>query len=538
MKNPLIISALASLLMMCSNSAFSDEMLNDMSAVDKNCGSEIDIANCKKFIGNVKKCVLLSEMNSAIKKSSGLKFSGNVVSYGWYSSDSSKSTKKFLNHTRLFDVDTGGNIEKIGTKHDAILSLRVESNPDKHGIVYGIHSQVNIPNVAGRSFNRHAAFNRGSKVFAKTPYGDFSAGYQEGMESVIKLNAFDIAAGDNYNIWAKHLRGIVHEKKESPSYLLYNFNFNPGLYSESVFRNDDNLVFDKSNHNASFGIITKDFVNNLPFRLSYQSQNFMGLRFGISYSPAGYNQQLFEFPVIFGRYLVSDVKKKEDGKLDVTKDYTLVYGVNRRSDTSNVGIVGPVYKNIISGGVSYAYNVKNFKFNASIIGEYGNEYIDNDTRLSYAMYYVHQQLRGISIGFNFSYDNLRLAGAYGNLNRSGFLNKICYSHYTTQNTCYDKWQFSKNTNYYWNIGIAYQREPLNFSIIYFESSRLGNKLKDVGVGLQYNILKYNSFKNSLFINYNYYIFDQMNYASNSVYYRPTDLSGKGYVLLAGIKSEF
>ncbi|AUO54714.1 porin [Ehrlichia canis] len=537
MKNPLIISALASLLMICSNSAFSDEMLHDMSAVDKNCGSKSDIENCKKFIGNIKKCVLLSEMNGAIKRGSSVKFSGNVVSYGWYSSDASKSTKKFINNTKLFDVDIGGNIEKVGTKHDGILSLRVESNPDKCGIMYGIHSEVNIPNVAGRSFNKHAAFNRGSRVFAKTPYGDFSAGYQEGMESVMKLDAFDIAAGDNYNIWTKHLRGIVHEKKADAGYLLYNFNFNPGLYSESVFRDDDNLVFNNSNHDASVGIITKDFINNLPFRLSYQSQNFMGLKFGISYSPVGYNQQLFEFPLIVSAEFVSDVRKIEGDKLNVSKEHTVLPYINNRSNTSAIGLIGPVYKNIISGGISYTYNIKNVKFSTSIIGEYGNEYIDDDTKLGYVMHYVHQQLNGISIGFNVSYDNLKLAGAYGNLGTSGIVKKVCYTFYSNASNCHEQWQFSKNTNYYWNLGIAYQREPLNFSIIYFESSKLGNKLKDISVGVQYNVLKYNSFKNSLFVNYNYYIFNQMNYV-NGIRNKPIDLSGKGYVLLAGIKSEF
>lgn len=215
-------------------------------------------------------------------------------------------------------------------------------------------------------------------------------------------------------------------KKADAGYLLYNFNFNPGLYSESVFRDDDNLVFNNSNHDASVGIITKDFINNLPFRLSYQSQNFMGLKFGISYSPVGYNQQLFEFPLIVSAEFVSDVRKIEGDKLNVSKEHTVLPYINNRSNTSAIGLIGPVYKNIISGGISYTYNIKNVKFSTSIIGEYGNEYIDDDTKLGYVMHYVHQQLNGISIGFNVSYDNLKLAGAYGNLGTSGIVKSMLY----------------------------------------------------------------------------------------------------------------
>ncbi|ABD45211.1 gram-negative porin family protein [Ehrlichia chaffeensis str. Heartland] len=489
MKNLFVISAFTSLLMMSSYNAFSDEILDGI------------FGSNNKFINNTKNS-FSGINNKALVKGGRIKFAGDMISYTWYSSDDTRNSNKFSRVSKRFDIDTGGNINNVGAKHDGMFSIEIDSNPDKHGIVYGAYSQINIPHVAGKSFGNNAAFNRGSKIFAKTPYGNFSVGYQEGVESMMKLNAFSIVAGDDSNIWTKHLRNILHEKKDGQSgYSVYYFNFNSGLYSESLFRNSDNIVFDDIDYYLGTGIISRSFINNLPFRLSYQSQNFMGLRFGVSYSPFGYDQRLFE----------------------LQKD--------RNSDT--LILVGPRYRHIVSGGISYTYNIKNLKFSASVIGEYGDE--EHDYKAHYNRYYRHNTLKAVSIGWNVGYDKIELAGSYGKLNSAGIPYDKCVIHGVPYEYVYRSvihWLYLKDMDYYWDIGIAYKYAPLSLSVIYFMSNRVGNELSDVNVGIEYDILKYSGFKSSLFANYNYYTFRQF-----SDTYR-IHVNGKGSILLVGAKLSF
>ncbi|AHC39285.1 porin [Ehrlichia muris] len=482
MKNLFLISALTFLLIMCSHNAFSDEVLDSIFVGNHN------ISNAENSFSGIN--------NKVEAKGGRIKFAGNMVSYGWYSGGSSKNSEIVIRNKR-FNIDIGGNVDNIGAKHDGMLSLGIDSKPDKYGIIYGVYSQIHIPHVAGKSFGNNAAFNRGSKIFAKTPYGDFSVGYQEGIESIIKLNAFSIIAGDNYNIWAKHLRNILYDIKGASGYFVYCLNFYSGLYSESFFRNSDNIVT---------GVIVGAFINNLPFRLSYQSQNFMGLRFGISYSPFGYDRELSEMSQINSSNVIKPLK-----------DYA-----------SHLILIGPRYVHVVSGGISYTYDFKNFKFSTSIIGEYGREDVFSDSMERYNVYFKHHKLKGISVGWNIGYKRIEFAGSYGNLNGSG----IPYARCTANIHCRSYWALLKDTDYYWDIGIAYKHEPLNLSLIYFTSNRGGNKLNDISVGIEYNILRYNRFKNSLFVNYHYYTFNQFEHDYGNT------RNGKGSVLLIGTKLEF
>ena len=497
MKNLLLISVLIFLSIVCSYNAFSDEVLDGIFIGNHN------LSSAKNSFSEIN--------NKVVTKGGRIKFSGNMVSYGWYSGSDSKNSAIAIRNKR-FNVDIGGNVDNVGTKHDGMLNLGVDSKPDKYGIIYGVYSQIHVPHVAGKSFSNNTAFNRGSKIFAKTPYGDFSVGYQEGVESIMKLNAFSLIAGDNYNIWAKHLRNILYDMKDVSGYFVYCLNFYSGLYSESFFRNSDNIVT---------GVIAGTFINNLPFRLSYQSQNFMGLRFGVSYSPFGYDRELSEMPQISFSDVIKYVEENDFGG----KRYiTMPYG----GYALPLILIGPRYVHVVSGGISYIYDFKNFKFNASIIGEYGREDVFSDSMERYRVYFKHHKLKGISVGWNIGYKRIEFAGSYGNLNGSG----IPYARCTANIYCRSYWTLLKDIDYYWDIGIAYKDGPLNLSIVYFTSNRGGNKLNDISLGIEYNILRYNNFRNSLFANYHCYTFNQFEHEYE------TTRSGKGSVLLVGTKLEF
>ncbi|WP_395877284.1 ECH_0525 family surface protein Esp73 [Ehrlichia muris] len=272
MKCTLVASTLASFLMLYGNASFSVDILSDINISDINIGKkQVDSINAKDvFTTN---SLENKEYNRSLKVGRAL-VSGQAISYMWSSSDEYRGLS-----------DISGDMDDWGMNYDAILRVGAEIKSNDSGVKYGVDFQVSMPNVKGKNFEKKAALNRGSRIFASTPYGDFSVGYQEGVESIMKLDSSNVIAGDESSSWTQHVRGVLSERKNALGYSMYPFLFSAGLYSENIFRNNDNMVRTVDNG--------KDFINNLPFRMSYQSPNFMGLRFGVSYSPLGYKFEHF-----------------------------------------------------------------------------------------------------------------------------------------------------------------------------------------------------------------------------------------------------
>ncbi|KJV65366.1 MULTISPECIES: ECH_0525 family surface protein Esp73 [Ehrlichia] len=272
MKFTLVASALASFLILYGNASFSVDILSDINISDIGIGKkQVDSINAKDvFTTN---SLENKEYNRSLKVGRAL-VSGQAISYMWSSSDEYRGLS-----------DISGDMDDWGMNYDAILRVGAEIKSNDSGVKYGVDFQVSVPNVKGKNFEKKAALNRGSRIFASTPYGDFSVGYQEGVESIMKLDSSNVIAGDESSSWTQHVRGALSERKNALGYSVYPFLFSAGLYSENIFRNNDNMVRTVDND--------KDFINNLPFRMSYQSPNFMGLRFGVSYSPLGYKFEHF-----------------------------------------------------------------------------------------------------------------------------------------------------------------------------------------------------------------------------------------------------
>ena len=282
MKFTYVVSALASILVLCGHNTFAVDISNQIDELNYDHGkSQANIAGKASFeeqnnVENKKYNTLISYYTP--KSIGRAVVSGQAISYVWSSLD------KLGNSIR----DICASDDMYGVSYDALLRLGAEVRSSSSGIKYGVDFQVAVPSVQGEHFGKKAALNRGSRVFAATPYGDFSIGYQEGVESIMRVDASNIVAGDDSNVWTRHIRGMLAEEKNSLGYFMYPFLFSAGLYSENVFRNSDNAVLDDA------CVKGKDFVNNLPFRLSYQSPSYTGFRFGISYSPKGYEFNLFD----------------------------------------------------------------------------------------------------------------------------------------------------------------------------------------------------------------------------------------------------
>ncbi|AUO54715.1 hypothetical protein C1I72_02280 [Ehrlichia canis] len=662
MRLTLVSSALASFFVLLGSSAFSVDILSDVNIFNLDVeNKQVDKVNEKNLSKNLEN----KERNNLVKVGRAL-VSGQAISYMWASADKCDD---------IFDIS--GNMDNYGMSYDALLRLGAEIRSGDAGTKYGADFQVAIPSVKGRNFERKAALNRGSRIFAATQYGNFSVGYQEGVESIMKLDSSNIIAGDESSSWTQHLRGALSEKKNALGYPMYPFLFSAGLYSENVFRNDDNIELAANN---------KDFINNLPLRMSYLSPSFMGLRFGVSYSPLGYKFDSFstvleqyttekvevmtEMPELSVNssggggtvdltelisalkkggslsdscelnlvnssepYLEIDLPKSnlfeddsegevgvrcrgklvgltpelkagsdftfyidlqdnkkakvpisgfklcnakvnfedleeerlkstkfELGNLEITgaKNVSKSPLIKRSKSKEDSVLFGTKYEHIFSGSIAYDYDFHDFKFSTSIVGEYARPRLYFNTK-NYDIYPESYNLQGVSIGSVLSYKNVNFAAAYGYLGRSGFVKYYSVLNNTADSTTTVSVQplYERSNTYYLDAALGYQYHSYYISVGYFKSSRSGNILQDINLGIEYNLLKSQSkMKCKLFGNYHYYKFSEVSIVDkvcyNSEVGKPAcsvcglaehrlekhEKSGFGNIFLVGAKLEF
>ena len=458
--------------------------------------------------------------------------SGQSISYMWSSLD--ELGKSNLEH------DISGSYDNLGLTYDAILRVGAELKSVNSDVKYGADLQVALPIVKGMNFEKKAALNRGSKLFIATPYGDFSIGCQEGVESIMKLDASSIIAGDESNGWTQHIRDAIPEKKKAFVYE-YPFILSPGLYSENLFRSNDNAVLNSEDR--------KDLINNLPLRLNYQSPSFMGLRFGVSYSPTGYEFDFFskkfnkkalfvnymtvpfgeyveknngkEKPLNFQYYIMKEIKESDvkqtkktmeqlksdaeqvvkEAQLNTYYSFLPVF-FEDSVDEYNI-FSGSKYEHILSGGVAFNYNYSDIKFSTSVVGEYAHSRLYVNAK-DYRTYTLSYDLKGLSIGSVINYNNISFAGAYGYLGESGFVDRYYYCRYITP-------QYERpGIAYYWDMGLSYQYKSYYFSIAYFKGRKSDNVLQDINLGFEYNLLqRQGKMKCKLFGNYHRYKFSEV-----------------------------
>ncbi|GHM58291.1 MAG: hypothetical protein sL5_06760 [Candidatus Mesenet longicola] len=187
---------------------------------------------------------------------------------------------KFADSNALFgDFSNGlvGDYSKTsGSSVNTTLNIRAENTNYDLGLIYGADIKLNVPITKSGSMR-----SRGAHIFANTEFGDMNVGFMEGAESIMRVDASRIAAGDGGadSNWFRKAN-LEGNKGNFPFYVT------PHLYSESLFSESNWLSFrDAVKYN-------KSFIDTQPFRISYFSPAFMGLKVGVSYSP-NYDSDLF-----------------------------------------------------------------------------------------------------------------------------------------------------------------------------------------------------------------------------------------------------
>ncbi|MFV9921763.1 MAG: hypothetical protein AB8U72_03620 [Anaplasma ovis] len=246
-------------------------------------------------------------------------FGGEILFYGWGGRAVLPKFSAGAGSVGSFgdSIKAEGRVSKdLGWNGDCdfIGNLSFEYVADS-GVLYGADFQLLVPEVGSAVEGEGKAIvNRGSRVFVLTPYGRFSLGYQEGVESVVSSpkshrNVFDDFVRGQDPTLMKYklpmLKGDFFAHGEGWWWLRGAALLYPGLYSESVFR--ENSLVDYYGVDEYSRHYSRYFANNLPFRLSYQSPTFVGVRFGLSYSPTGYNSELFR-----GYYYEDSLQREEE----------------------------------------------------------------------------------------------------------------------------------------------------------------------------------------------------------------------------------
>ncbi|WP_353288986.1 porin [Wolbachia endosymbiont (group A) of Pogonocherus hispidulus] len=408
--------------------------------------------------------------------------------------------------------------ESMGMISDAILHLRAENKNEDLGLLYGADVQFHVPVTEGKGASQgvNAARGRSAHVFLSSKYGDVKLGYQFGPEALMRLDATRIATVDGAadSDWFRKVN-LEGSAANFPFYVT------PRLYTESFSSESEKLSFRMA------GKYNKDVMTTLPFRAAYYSPNYMGARFGISYSPR-YDSSLFF------------VKKGND-----------------------IRHIGPDYEHIVSAGTSYEYDFSkhNIKVKTSVVGEYGQAKEPNKDKHLYKEFTEYNDLMGVNLGISADYkinedQGVKFAASFAYLGKSGQPkdikikdannNYIQIPEKDPQDQSKDNEEYKRiaglaqfnNNTMYWTAGAGYQYENVYTSFTYF-GSKMNDKdmLHDFALGAQYDLSP--ACSKSKFVPYaalHYFMTDEKGALKDK---DGADVpSNQGVLLLTGVKFSF
>ncbi|MGL9779821.1 MAG: WD0745 family porin, partial [Wolbachia sp.] len=345
-------------------------------------------------------------------------------------------------------------------------------------------------------------------------YGDLKLGYQFGPEALMRLDATRIATVDGAadSNWFRKVN-LEGSAANFPFYVT------PRLYTESFSSESEKLSFRMA------GKYNKDVMTTLPFRVAYYSPNYMGARFGISYSPR-YDSSLFTV--------------KETVPFKDTTDNDKI------KHKEEIKHVGPDYEHIISAGASYEYDFDKHKVKVktSAVGEYGQAKEPNKGKHLYKEFVEYNNLMGVNLGVSADYkinedQGVKFAASFAYLGKSGQPKSIKefdsnskeYKGTTDPVRKDGLKQFNEQDTMYWTVGAGYQYENVYTSLTYFGSRMSdGDMLHDGALGVQYDLSP--ACSKSKFVPYaalHYFMTDEkgVNVPSN-----------QGILLLTGVKFSF
>ncbi|MCA7010223.1 WD0745 family porin [Wolbachia endosymbiont of Tribolium confusum] len=414
--------------------------------------------------------------------------------------------------------------ENMGMISDAILHLRAENKNEDIGLRYGADVQFHVPVTEGKGASQgvNAARGRSAHVFLNSKYGDLKLGYQFGPESLMRLDATRIATVDGAadSDWFRKVN-LEGSAANFPFYVT------PRLYTESFSSESEKLSFRMA------GKYNKDVMTTLPFRAAYYSPNYMGARFGLSYSP---------------RY---------DSGLSVVKEIDSVLSKNAQKQDEvkhkeTLRHVGPDYEHIISAGASYEYDFSkhNVKVKTSVVGEYGFSKQPSKDKHLYNEFIEYNNLAGINLGASADYkidedQSVKFAASFACLGKSGQPKSIKeldlaskeYKETTDIARKNGLKQFNDNNTMYWTAGAGYQYDNIYTSLTYFGST-MNDKdmLHDIALGVQYDLSSCNKSKFVPYAALHYFMTDEKSALKDQ---KDAEVpSNTGILLLTGVKFSF
>ncbi|WOE62273.1 porin [Wolbachia endosymbiont of Drosophila aff. chauvacae BK-2020] len=414
----------------------------------------------------------------------------------------------------------------MGMIADAILHLRAENKNEDLGLLYGADVQFHAPVTEGKGASQgvYAAKGRSAHVFVNSKYGDVKLGYQFGPEALMRLDATRIATVDGAadSDWFRK----VNLEGSAASFPFY---VTPRLYTESFSSESEKFSFRMA------GKYNKGVMTTLPFRVAYYSPNYMGARFGISYSPR-YDSGLFTVKETVSEDKGGEIEHKE-----------------------TIKHVGPDYEHIVSAGASYEYDFDkhNIKVKTSAVGEYGFPKQPSKDKHLYKEFVEYNDLMGVNFGVSADYkinedQGVKFAASFAYLGKSGQpkgIKKLIGDTYTeidskdaTDGKRVEglKAQFGKDSidTMYWTVGAGYQHENIYTSLTYF-GSRMNDKdmLHDGALGVQYDLSP--ACSKSKFVPYAALHYFMTNETGKLKDESDADVpSNQGILLLTGVKFSF
>ncbi|KJV60148.1 gram-negative porin family protein [Anaplasma phagocytophilum str. ApWI1] len=482
----------------------------------------------------------VAEDNGAGRINDSFSLSGRVLFYNWGGRGVLPSLPKegSIIGTIRDSLDVDGNVKKhLDWSEDCDISGHVNFEYlSDSGAAYGADFQVMVPEVNSAVEVGKAFINRGSRAYVLTPYGKFSLGYQEGIESVRNGGFDDFIRGKDPTLLKYRLpllKGDFFTNGAwqwllSNSALLY-----PGLYSESMFRANNYLdYYGLQEHSKHY---SKYFVNNLPLRITYQSPTLYGMKFGVSYSPTGYADDLsnawlpedsaiYEGPKpkagdtlgIFGSLRSIEGKRAKDTLWGwwydkVFKEKGKKGGVNFSRVIGNSLVYSPAYKNVLSALWSlnkvYSLGHDEVSLDLSVSAEYASSNSRSflNSRISskkgQPKGWFHD-LAAVELSAAVGVRGFSAGGSYGYLGRSGYPMgpwegegmDISWGRNDARNVL--------KPSYYLAMGAGYKVGSFRIDGSYFYSNKGGYftlaRLSDLGLRVSYEMYRGESMRCVLF----------------------------------------
>lgn len=506
---------------------------------------------------------------------------GRVSSYAWALNDGDVKNEKGKEGSDLLlslygaragyrdyaYTDIGGDIYKSlgkglntwGAGYDAVLSVGLRSGRDRFGTVYGADFALAVPTGAGGGSVLHSISGRGSRVFARTMWGDFSLGYQEGVESSMKIDVLGPVVGQMGSMWGKYTRYFLRYTGGVP------FHLYPGLYSENLLR-----VGGARDSIHGFSAKFRDVLNSVPSRFNYVSPRVRGLSVGLSYAVTAGAGSVLKGPGFDVTDAVSRVERDFLGES--------VRGGRRKVLALSVPRfdAGPEYKNILSSALRYELGRPGKKVAVVFSGEYARhrkleDVLPRDYDYSDAGYLVeYSDLAAVSASAEGNYGGVKAAVTFGFLGKSG--KPSTYVKMNAKGAVIEgtrrRVPYAKHGNsFYVATSLSYADGPVTATVAYYMSrlsyhplryvpkeDKFGdfvspfdgeNDLHDVALGLGYNVYRRGSANLEVFLNCHLYVAKQ-HYRKYTLKRGVQDFSlsdrgqtsNTGAVALAGLKFTF